>query len=273
MNIDQLRIQQQTEVTDLLSTLKTVEINPVDICNRVCSFCPRSDTELYPNTKGTISLELISKIAKDLKAINYSNRVSFVGFGEPLLYKSLVDAVGIISSELPLCRWIEVNTNADFLTKDLAEQLSDAGCTNITVSMYDSDITNQLTEKLHGVNIELTFKHCYQENFEITLVNRSDIISQKQTPGVGGQCFLPFYKMFIDWNGDVLICCNDWGREGVIGNLNSNSIEELWFSEKINDYRRSLRDGNRIHHPPCKYCDIQGTRYGQESFNFLTKHI
>jgi radical SAM protein with 4Fe4S-binding SPASM domain len=273
MNIEQLRTQQQTEVTDLLSTLKTVEINPVDICNRSCSFCPRSDTELYPNTKGTISLELITKIAKDLKAINYSNRVSFVGFGEPLLYKSLVDAVGILSAELSLCRWIEVNTNADFLTKDLAEQLSKAGCTNITVSMYDSNITHQLLEKLKGVDIQLTFKHCYRENFEITLVNRSDIISQNETVSVAGQCFLPFYKMFIDWNGDVLLCCNDWGRKGIIGNLNSASVEELWFSEKLNTHRRALRDGKRINQNPCKYCDIQGTRYGQESFDLLTKHI
>ena len=30
---------------------------------------------------------------------------------------------------------------------------------------------------------------------------------------------LSYYKMFVDWNGDVLFCSNDWGREIVIGNL------------------------------------------------------
>ena len=272
MDIDQLRIAQQTEVSDLLSTLKTVEINPVDICNRSCSFCPRSDVELYPNTKEKMSLELVSKIAKDLKSMNYSNRISFVGFGEPLLYKSLVNAVAIIAQELPDCRWIEINTNADFLTKELAEELCLAGCTNITVSMYDLDISQILTDKLASIDIELTFKHCYKENFEIALVNRADIISQKGT-GYQGQCFLPFYKMFIDWNGDVLVCCNDWGRKGIIGNLGTNSIEEIWLSEKMNSYRRTLRDGERNHQNPCKYCNIQGTKYGHDSFSFFVENI
>ena len=25
--------------------------------------------------------------------------------------------------------------------------------------------------------------------------------------------------MFVDWNGDVLFCSNDWGREHIVGNL------------------------------------------------------
>lgn len=273
MNIDYLRTAQQAGVSNLLSTLKTVEINPVDICNRACSFCPRSDSDLYPNTKEKMSLDLVSKIAIDLKDINYNGRVSFVGFGEPLLYKSLVDAVRIVSSVVPLCKWIEINTNADFLSKELAEELSLAGCTNLTISMYDTDISNELTAKLKGINLELTFKHCYQKNFEINLVNRSDIILQKETGNYQGQCFLPFYKMFIDWNGDVLVCCNDWGRNGIIGNVTSNSIEEIWFSDRMNAYRLSLKNGKRSDNDPCKYCNIQGTKYGLESFNFLAKNV
>ena len=272
MNIDYLRTTQQAGVSDLLSTLKTVEINPVDICNRSCSFCPRSDSDLYPNTKEKMSLNLVSKIAMDLKDINYDGRVSFVGFGEPLLYKSLVDAVRIVSSIVPLCKWIEINTNADFLSKELAEELSLAGCTNLTISMYDTDISVELTDKLKGINLELTFKHCYQENFEINLVNRSDIILQKETGNYRRQCFLPFYKMFIDWNGDILVCCNDWGRKGIIGNVSTSTIKELWLSEEMNTYRRSLRDGNRRSHDPCKYCNISGTKYGNDSFDFFNRN-
>ena len=272
MSIDCLRTAQQAGVSDLLSTLKTVEINPVDICNRTCSFCPRSDSKLYPNTKEKMSLDLVSKIATDLKDINYSGRISFVGFGEPLLYKSLVDAVKIVSGSVPRCKWIEINTNADFLSKELAEELRLAGCTNLTISMYDSDISKELTAKLKGIDLELTFKHCYQENFEISLVNRSDIILQKETGIYQEQCFLPFYKMFIDWNGDVLVCCNDWGRKGIIGNVNTSSIKELWLSKPMNTYRRSLRDGNRNGQDPCKYCNIQGTKYGKDSFDFFNKN-
>jgi len=268
MNIDQLRATQQHGVYDLLSTLKTVEINPVDVCNRSCSFCPRSDATLYPNTKEKISLELISKIANDLKSIHYTGRVSFVGFGEPLLYKSLVDAVKIIADEVD-CEWIEINTNADFLTRSVASDLSQAGCTNITVSMYDSDISQVIQEQLKDIDLELTFKHCYEEKFEVSLINRNDIISQKLILNIEKECYLPFYKMFIDWNGNVLVCCNDWGRQGVVGNLNSSSIEDIWISEEMTQYRMFLKNGDRKGVSPCKYCNINGTRYGEESFKFF----
>lgn len=268
MNIDQLRYTQQYGVHDLLSTLKTVEINPVDVCNRTCSFCPRSDTTLYPNTKEKISLDLILKIAKDLKSIDYTGRVSFVGFGEPLLYKSLVAAVKIIADQVA-CEWIEINTNADFLTRAVATELSLAGCTNITVSMYDSDISPLLQEQLKDIDLDLTFKHCYEEKFEVSLINRNDIISQKLILNKEKECYLPFYKMFIDWNGDVLVCCNDWGRQGVVGNLHNASIKEIWLSEEMTQYRSFLKNGDRKSLNPCKYCNINGTRYGEESFKFF----
>jgi len=269
MNINQLRTAQQAGVNDLLSTLKSVEINPVDICNRACSFCPRSDTILFPNTKEKMSLDVVKKIAKDLTDINYAGRVSIVGFAEPLLYKSLVESVSIISNALPLCKWIEINTNGDFLTRQLAEELSLGGCTNITVSMYDLDISQPLTDMLEGIDIELTFKNCYQDNFEISIVNRKEILVQKEILDYRKQCYLPFYKMFIDWNGDMLICCNDWGRKGIIGNLSTSTIKELWLSEEMNSYRRSLRDGDRSGQDPCKYCNISGTKYGKDSFDFF----
>jgi radical SAM protein with 4Fe4S-binding SPASM domain len=268
MNIDQLRYTQQHGVHDLLSTLKTVEINPVDVCNRTCSFCPRSDTTLYPNTKEKMSLDLILKIAKDLKSIDYTGRVSFVGFGEPLLYKSLVAAVKIIADQVA-CEWIEINTNADFLTRSVATELSLAGCTNITVSMYDSDISQLLQEQLKDIDLELTFKHCYEEKFEVSLINRNDIISQKLILNKEKECYLPFYKMFIDWNGDVLVCCNDWGRQGVVGNLYNDTIEQVWLSEEMTQYRSFLKNGDRKSLNPCKYCNINGTRYGEESFKFF----
>jgi len=269
MNIEQLRTIQQSGVSDLISTLKSVEINPVDICNRACSFCPRSDTDLYPNTKEKMSLELVSKIASDLNDINYSGRVSLVGFGEPLLYKSLIDAVGIISNGVPLCKWIEINTNADFLTRLLAKELKLAGCTNITVSMYDGDISKKITEELKDIDIELTFKHCYQDNFDISIVNRNEIIVQNKILNYQRSCYLPFYKMFVDCNGDILVCCNDWGRRGIIGNLLNNSIKDLWLSKDMDKFRLNLQNGDRSKLDPCRYCNIQGTKYGKDSFDFF----
>ena len=40
----------------------------------------------------------------------------------------------------------------------------------------------------------------------------------------------PFYKLFVDWNGDVLFCSNDWGREHVIRNLIQSSLHKMYGS-------------------------------------------
>ena len=50
------------------------------------------------------------------------------------------------------------------------------------------------------------------------------------------------YKMFVDWNGDVLFCSNDWGREHVVGNL--SKIYVTWLANWRN-IRKRLAEGNR----------------------------
>ena len=32
-------------------------------------------------------------------------------------------------------------------------------------------------------------------------------------------CYYPFSRALIDWNGDLLLCSNDWGRALVVGNV------------------------------------------------------
>lgn len=38
--------------------LSLVEINPTELCNRTCSFCPRNDPEVYPNQNLNIKRSL-----------------------------------------------------------------------------------------------------------------------------------------------------------------------------------------------------------------------
>ena len=69
------------KVDSIYSMLRTVEINPTELCNRRCSFCPRHDSKLYPNTNNHISVDTVKNLCMSLKHINFNNRVGFVGFG------------------------------------------------------------------------------------------------------------------------------------------------------------------------------------------------
>ena len=50
-----------------------IEISIVDACNRTCSFCPKSDDNIAPNTYQKMEMSLIKKLCKDLKKINFTS--------------------------------------------------------------------------------------------------------------------------------------------------------------------------------------------------------
>ena len=55
-------------------------------------------------------------------------------------------------------------------------------------------------------------------------------------------CYFPFYKMMIDYNGDVLICSNDWKKEAPVGNISHESILDIWVGKilKVIDSRNTI---------------------------------
>ena len=263
--ISELRELQSTNaITDLLSTLQTVEINPIELCNRTCHFCPRSQTS-YPNMNVKISLDTVHMISDQLSNMNYKNRVSFVGFGEPFLHKQLAECIRIIKDKNTDIKWLEVNTNGDFINRNNVSKLIDAGCSHLTVSMYDDDCSKEILDILEGLNIHVTFKDIHTD---IQLVNRIDIYNDNADLNLNQECYIPFYKMFIDWNGDVLLCNNDWKREGLLSNIFKNTISEIWLGNEITKYRSLLQDKSRSA-TPCNKCNVDGVKYGYESYKMF----
>ena len=65
-----------------------IEISESGICNRKCSFCPRSAPD-FKDVKEFISEELVLKVSKELGKFNYAGVIRFSGFVEPLLDKKI----------------------------------------------------------------------------------------------------------------------------------------------------------------------------------------
>ena len=55
-------------------------------------------------------------------------------------------------------------------------------------------------------------------------------------------CNLPFQSITILYNGDVILCCNDWQRGAVVGNVNRETLERIWNGKTINFYRQQIID-------------------------------
>lgn len=265
--IRELQYKSQLSV-DLITSLKSIEINPVEACTRKCSFCPRSNPSLYPTTNKRISLDTCTKIAKDLAEINYTGRVGLVGFGEPLLHKQLENCISIIHKHNPKLKYIEVITNGDLLTTDRIKSLYNAGCNLIAVSMYEKDISTDIEHQRQNIPIEIVYRHHYDPslNYNLDLVNRKEIAFENNKLNIESPCYIPFYKMFIDWNGDVLTCQNDWSRSLILGNINTESIKDVWLGKLYNEFKGTLKEGKRTI-TPCNKCNVCGIKRGEHEFN------
>lgn len=71
-------------------------------------------------------------------------------------------------------------------------------------------------------------------------------------------CWKMWHSCVITWDGKVVPCCFDKDAHFVLGDLTKNSFEEIWFSDKYNQFRANLlRDRSEIE--ICKNC-TEGTK-------------
>lgn len=266
---------------DLLSSLIAVELNTTELCNRTCSFCPRVDPKIYPNQNLHMNLVTAEKIARDLADFSYKGRVTFSGYGEPLLNKTILEIISIFRRFLPN-NTLETNTNGDTLTPNKIKELFSAGLSYIFINLYDGEFQRKkFDEMMAEAGISSSFynlrDHWVGEalNFGLVLNNRSGMVDLKvdgsKNPEElrGSQCYLPFFKMMIDWDGNVIFCSNDWGRVNLIGNVHKSHVKDIWLSKEIQIFRDSLAKGDRDF-APCNTCNVVGTLHGKSSFDLLS---
>jgi len=68
-------------------------------------------------------------------------------------------------------------------------------------------------------------------------------------------CALIWQKMVVDWNGDVVLCCDDWNHSTILGNLKKDSIEKVWKGEKLKKIREAHVKGEFYKVPLCSGCN------------------
>jgi len=67
-------------------------------------------------------------------------------------------------------------------------------------------------------------------------------------------CEVPFHRMDILFNGKTLMCCQDWNRAIIAGNVATASIKEAFNSSEMNDARRLIVKKRYKQIATCKEC-------------------
>ena len=67
-------------------------------------------------------------------------------------------------------------------------------------------------------------------------------------------CDLLYHKMYILYNGDVVLCCMDWRRQVIMGNVHEQSLKEIWRGERYQHFRRFHEEGRSEELDLCRTC-------------------
>jgi radical SAM protein with 4Fe4S-binding SPASM domain len=240
---------------------KLFEINLASTCNRACDFCP--DKQSNSTSPIYLSPELQSKIINELTALSYSGTICLSGFSEPFLFPDLPVFLqrlrGIADAK------ITVNTNGDFLTKPVLEEICDS-VDRLAISLYDGiaqeDRLRDMVAKSNTANMQIDFRDRYSS---IAFVNNRGGALGISGPQIETTCFYPYYCMYVDWTGEVLFCPHNFHKKNIVGNLKLNSITDIWNGDEFNSVR-CLMDINRTSLDACRNCNVNGRLEGVSEY-------
>ena len=91
-------------------------------------------------------------------------------------------------------------------------------------------------------------------NVEYTKELEKNYIGEKPEQRID-VCHLPFYYMYVNWNGDVSSCHLDYTKSICFGNINEESIVDIWKGKKMNEFRLMQLKKERYTHPVCRNCN------------------
>ena len=236
-------------------------IETMNRCNGSCAFCSASKgNETRPFAK--MDDMLFKKILNDLHEMSFEGYVSLFCNNEPLLDAKYLERHKMLRQLVPQAK-IKLITNGSLLTVERFTELAPY-LDYVVINNYCTDM------KLHR-NIQELYRFLINnkeihKNIEIriliryageVLTNRAGSSPNKAASKISIKepCILPFTDFVIFPTGKVGLCCCDAKEVTVMGDINENSIMEIYEGKKYRYIRNILKEG-RDGYMFCKHCDF-----------------
>lgn len=262
-----------------------VQIEATNICNAKCTFCPRDD---MTRRQGIMDWALYQKIVDECAALGIGH-VRMHNYGEAFVDKKLPEKIAYAKSKG--IREVGVITNGSLLGPEVARAVVSAGLDAINVSLdaagketfestriglkYDRVIANveglvRIRRELGRTRPKLILSFVRQDNSaeEQAFIDHWSAVADKihvtnlhnwaGTLKRRGDVNFPCYRQWLTftalWDGRVSLCCADLDGRVVLGDLNTQSIAEIWNGEPYRLVRREqLESGGPA---ICRHCDL-----------------
>lgn len=242
-----------------------ISIETINRCNGTCVFCPCNIHDEQREYK-YMPDKLFKKIISDLKEMDYHNYLMLLANNEILLDKNVMERLKYARDNLPKAK-MKMFTNGKLLTLEKFKYIIDNNLVDeIVINNYNSTPKlNPSIEKIYqaykdvDIDTDVTISIRYSEE---VLSNRANSSPNKTGQKIiNDYCALPFTDININPEGKLLICCCDAIEKTNLGDVNTESLKNLFNGKKYVELRKKMLKG-RANNNFCKYCDFNdvGTR-------------
>ena len=267
-----------------------IQIETNVACNAECPFCPQKSLRRRPHRMAD---EIWMKIVDETRGLGVNYRPFLIN--EPLSDKRMGKIMRYIRKDDTAT--IEINTNGELMSEQMAEEILDAGIDVIRFSI-DGFSEESFSVSRVGVDFERTVdctlkfirmarKKGGASRIEVRMIdieaNRHEhdaylkfwkdagaipiITSFYKWPWEPGvtcvalPCVKVLREMFFYVNGKATLCCWDSHERAVIGDVNKQHVLDIW-NGAINDHFRSLlAEGRRSEILLCSRCEAYKDRH------------
>ena len=250
-----------------------VMVENTNICNADCVFCPH---EKMKRKTGVMAMELFKKIIDECANMGIGY-VTIYGFGEPLLDNKFIERVKyakevglsrvttntnaafltkdkaktIIEAGLDeiyisfdaatkeTYKKIRPNLNFEEVTKNIINLIKEKKKLQskkplIFLSFVESEINSNevgpYEKKWKGLVDGISFSIAHNWTGEVNF-GRAESLTLRDP------CRLLWTDMVVSFDGKVPLCCNDYENKVILGDINHQSIKEIWGGEKLKKIR------------------------------------
>lgn len=264
-----------------LSGLACINVELTSRCNKKCWMCGRRkvdrDYSELALSYGDMDFKLVRKIASQLPP---NIVVQFHKDGEALLYPRFGEAVRLFKKQIK-----NIVTNGKLIVEKADEIIDNLDTVSISVFENDEEVKEQFELIKQFLDIKGDRKPFTSlrligdvdprkhENLGCLIIKRvihakmGSFNYCKKNPTIPeiGICWDFLHHLCVNRQGDVSICVRfDPKKLGVIGNLNKQSLEEIWNCRKRMEWLDYHKQGKREKIPLCSYCHYWGVPISSE---------
>jgi MoaA/NifB/PqqE/SkfB family radical SAM enzyme len=220
-----------------LPAISTIEFT--NACNFSCPYCQRTDEDGIRKV-GMLSVELVEEMVKR-GDFNNTLYCEFQQNGEPTIHPRFTKLVKLIKGAVPYVGLSTNGTYHKFSNSDLIlEGLRACDCVTLSIhketTQYDVDNMVEVLyghsalriQTLNGIDYGLNLRN-YGIKYSV-FVDNYDIREFRHEYGEPKACLDPQASVTIQWDGDVVACCNVVGKQRVYGNVKYKPLQEIWLT-------------------------------------------